>query len=60
VELSEAVTGWTGRYRTEGKAYLEFFDSKGWSYSRATSRFEVLTEQKPDGALKVVDFLVKS
>jgi hypothetical protein len=62
IELSapQPVPGWTGRCSTEGKAYLEFFDSKGRSYQRATSTFEVVTEQKPGEELKVVDFTRKS
>ena len=52
----EAIVGWLGRYRTKGKAYLEFYDSKGNSFSRTTSLFEVITEQKPGQMPKVVDF----
>jgi hypothetical protein len=50
------VDGWTGRYRTTGKAYYEFYDSLG-SFQRGTGSFEVLTEQdKPGGEIRVVDF----
>jgi hypothetical protein len=52
----EAIMGWPGRYRTKGKAYLEFYDSRGNSFSRTTSSFEVITEQKPGQMPKVVDF----
>jgi hypothetical protein len=55
-----SVPGWTGRFRTEGKAYIEFFDSKGRSFQRATSTFEIMTEQKPGEALQVVDFSRKT
>ncbi|MEO6994577.1 MAG: hypothetical protein ABI273_13175 [Lacunisphaera sp.] len=55
----EEVPGWGGRYRTEGKVFLEFFDSKGFSYSRTTDRFEIQTEQKPGGSIKVIDFTRK-
>ncbi len=55
----EEVPGWGGRYRVEGKVFLEFFDSKGFSYSRTTDRFEIQTEQKPGGSIKVVDFTRK-
>lgn len=51
-----SVTGWSGRYRTQGKAYLELFDTKGWSATRAQSSFEVITEQKPDEPITVIDF----
>lgn len=54
-----AVPGWNGRYRVQGRALLEWFDSKGWSYKRSTSTFEVTTEEK-DGNVKVVDFVIKS
>lgn len=56
----EAVSGWTGRYRTSGKAYIEYFDSAGWSYSRTSSGFEVVTEQKPNGQIEVVDFSLRT
>lgn len=57
VEETEPVTGWTGRYRTKGKVYLEIYDSiGGGSFRRAVRRFEVLTEQKPGEPIKVVDF----
>ena len=55
----EAIDGWPGRYRTKGRAFLEFYDSRGRSFSRAESRFEVLTEQKPGEPMKVVDFIHK-
>ena len=58
--VPQPVPGWTGRCCTEGKAFLEFFDSKGRSLQRATSTFEVITEQKPNEALKVVDFSRKT
>jgi hypothetical protein len=56
----EPIPGWTGRCRTEGKAYLEFYDSKGRSFQRATSTFEVVTEQKSGEELKVIDFTRKT
>jgi hypothetical protein len=52
----EKITGWEGRYRIHGRVLLEYFDSKGYSYNRATDRFEVITEQKPGHAIKVIDF----
>jgi hypothetical protein len=55
----EPVAGWPGRYRTQGRAFLEFYDSAGRSFSRTTSRFEVLTEQPAGKPLTVVQFLVK-
>lgn len=56
VEETEAIEGWPGRYRTKGRAYLQFYDSRGRSFSRTTSRFEVITEQKPGREVAVVDF----
>ena len=62
LELSVPVSvpGWTGRFQTQGKAYIEYYDSKGRSFQRATSTFEVTTEQKPGEALQVVDFSRKT
>jgi hypothetical protein len=54
------VSGWEGRYRTEGKALIEYFDSAGRSFQRTTQAFEVTTEQKPGGPLVVVNFIRKS
>ncbi len=56
----QPVTGWAGRYRTEGKVFIEFYDSKGGSQQRTTGTFEVLTEEKPDGQIKVEQFIRKS
>jgi hypothetical protein len=50
------VAGWSGRYRTQGTAYLEIFDTKGWSATRAQSTFEIITEQKPNEPPTVIDF----
>jgi hypothetical protein len=60
VEETEAVEGWSGRYRTTGKVYLEVYDSVGGgSFRRTTGKFEVLTEQKPGELIKVIDFTRK-
>lgn len=56
VERTEAIEGWPGRYRTRGRAYIQYYDSRGRSFSRTTSRFEVITEQKPGEDIEVVDF----
>lgn len=50
------ISGWPGRYRLEGRAFLEFFDSVGSSFQRTTSRFDIVTEQQQDGELRVVSF----
>ncbi len=55
----EAIDGWPGRYRTRGRALLEFFESKGRSFSRGASRFEVVTEQKTDGSVVVIDITTR-
>ena len=60
VDETEAVEGWSNRYRTTGKVYLEIYDSVGGgSFRRTTSKFEVLTEQKPGELIKVIDFTRK-
>jgi hypothetical protein len=55
----EPVDNWTGRYRTQGRVLLEYLDSKGYSFNRTTDRFEIITEQKDKGPIKVVDFTRK-
>jgi hypothetical protein len=54
------IAGWTGRYRTEAKAFVSYYDSAGGSFKRFTSIFEVVTEQKLKEPIKVVDFTRKS
>jgi hypothetical protein len=54
------VPGYPGRYQTDGKAFLEYYDSKGRSVQRATSTFEMITEAKPGEEIKVIDFVRKS
>ncbi len=56
LEDPEIVTGWTERYSTQGKVFLEYFDSRGRSFNRTTDHFEVVTEQKPSGSIKAIDF----
>lgn len=56
----EAISGWSGRYRTHGRVLIEYFDSRGWSYSRATAGFEAVTETKANGEIVVNDFTVTS
>ena len=56
----QVVEGWPNRFRTEGKAYLEYYNSVAHTYDRSTSTYEVLTEQKPGDELKVIQFLRKS
>lgn len=53
------IEGWSGRRRTQGRALVEFYDSKGRSFSRAVFSFEVITEEKAGGSVKVVDFTHK-
>jgi hypothetical protein len=55
----KSVTGWPGRYRTEGKALIQYSDGRG-SIQSTAELFEVLTEQKPGDSIKVVDFIRKS
>lgn len=60
VEETEPVEGWSNRYRTIGKVYLEVYDSVGGgSFRRSTAKFEVLTEQKPGELIKIIDFTRK-
>ena len=57
---TKAVPGWTGRYCTQGKAFLEYYDSRGRSFQRTTSTFEVTTEENVADGVVVVDFSRKS
>ncbi len=56
IELTqtEQVPGWTGRYRSKGKAYLSFYNSAGGSFQRTAVNFEVETEERPGQGVSVV------
>jgi len=56
---TKPVDGWTGRYRTSGKAVVEYYDPVTQIRSKSTYEFEVLTEQKDSGNIEVVDFTAK-
>lgn len=57
----KVVTGWEGRYCAEGKAHLEIYDSRGRSFQRRTSNFEVITERKTaDNEIAVIDLTPKT
>lgn len=63
IEVSppKVVPGWEGRCRAEGKAYLEIYDSRGRSFQRRTSTFEVITERKAsDEEIVIIDFTPKT
>ena len=60
IEIDEAewMNNWD-RYRVTGKAFYDFYDSKGSSFSRGSRLFEGRVEVKPEGSMKVVDFFTK-
>jgi hypothetical protein len=55
----EPVAGWSGRYRTKGRAVLQISDYRGGTHYQTTARFEVITEQKPGEDVKTVSFIRK-
>ncbi len=54
--LPVSVPGWDGRCRTEGKAFFGFYDSRGRSFQRGTSNFEVTTEISGEQGMRIVEF----
>lgn len=62
IELAEPqpITGWNGRYRTQGQATVEHFARGYRSLGRQPSTFEVVTEQKPNEPITVIDFTRKT
>lgn len=58
IELTEpeAVPGWENRYRIKGTIGLEFFDSRGSSFSNALRSFEVIVKGVERGNAAVLDF----
>ena len=59
-EAPQPITGWSGRYRTEGKAFIEYHDGRSQNSQQTSSAFEVITEQKPGQQVTVVDFTRKT
>lgn len=55
----EIIVGWENRYRVQGRALLEYYDSPGRSFNRSTDRFEIILEQKPGQSLQAIDFTRK-
>jgi hypothetical protein len=53
VEETKWVEGWPGRYRTCGKAHVEFFDSATRTFGRVSRGLQIVTEEKSDGVIKV-------
>jgi hypothetical protein len=47
------VQGWPHRFRSSGKAYVEYYDAARRTSGRITREFEVVTEEKDSGAIKV-------
>jgi hypothetical protein len=60
IEETLPVQGWSGRFRTTGKAFVEYFDSVSRIFNRVNRDFEITSEQKADtGTIKVVDLKVR-
>lgn len=55
----EPIAGWSGRFRTQGRAILQMSDFRGGTRYQTTARFEVITEQKAEEGVKVVSFIRK-
>ena len=55
----EPVVGWPNRYRLQGRAFLEYYETKNYTTIRSTDRFEVLIEDMPEKSIKVIDFTRK-
>ncbi len=47
------VQGWPHRFRSTGKAHVEFYDAGRRTVTRFTRDFEVVTEEKETGAIKI-------
>lgn len=53
------VHGWAGRFRTTGKAHVEYFDSQTRTFGRLSREFEIVTEENDAGTLKVMSLRVR-
>lgn len=56
---TKEVPGWPGRYRTSGKAYIEYYDRQGRAPYRTAREFEIVTQEKDDGSIEIEDLTVK-
>ena len=55
----EEVAGWPGRCRVSGNVGLQFYDSRGSSFSTTVREFEVTVQKNDRGVEEVVDFTLK-
>jgi hypothetical protein len=55
----EEVSGWPGRCRVSGNVGLQFYDSRGSSFSTTVREFEVTVQKNDRGVEEVVDFTLK-
>lgn len=55
----EEVAGWPGRCRVSGNVGLQFYDSRGSSFSTTVREFEVIIQKNDRGIQEVVDFTLK-
>lgn len=55
----EEVSGWPGRCRVTGNVGLQFYDSRGSSFSTTVREFEVTVQKNARGVEEVVDFTLK-
>jgi hypothetical protein len=59
--VPKAVPGYSNRVETNGKVWLEFYESTGGgSIQRATATFEITTEETPSDGINVIEFRRKS
>lgn len=55
----EPMSGWTGRYRAQGKALFNYYAGGGGSFNNTSRAFEVEVEKPARGSAKVVAFSLK-
>lgn len=57
LDTVERVAGWSGRYRWQGRVMVEI--AEGNAGRRETDHYEVVTEEKPGEAPRVIDYFRK-
>lgn len=45
------VQGWANRFRSKGRAYIEYFDSTTRSFNRFHREFEAVTQKNDEGVI---------
>ena len=55
----EAVPGWAGRYRVEGKAYRQYINNQASGFGRSAKEFEILIQTSETKKPEIIEIRIK-